>query len=124
MCYRTDIESKNTCEITEKSLYTASCHVLQNAKFGNAYPEEEMINDIMQFNQGLTLWGSSKAIKKWDKWRLLSTKPPVNPIDVMHGMEDVLIQLRKDMGERENLKQGDILKLTINDYDESIGGKK
>lgn len=42
----------------------------------------------------------------------------------MHGMEDVLIQLRKDMGERENLKQGDILKLTINDYDESIGGKK
>lgn len=98
--------------------------MLSSSKAGNAYSEEEMINDIMQFNQGLTLWGSSKAIKKWDKWRLLSTRPPVNPIDVMHGMEDVLIQLRKDMGERESLKRGDILKLTINDYDESIGGKK
>lgn len=35
-------------------------------------------------------------------------------------MEKVLMQLRKDMGEKHKLKQGDLLKLFVNDYDEAM----
>ena len=83
-----------------------------------------MLDDMMSFNQGLTLWGSSKAIKKWDEWRALSGKTPADPYALLHGMEIVLIQLRKDMGEKRGLKQGDLLKLFINDYDEAMRKNK
>lgn len=94
--------------------------MLKSSKEGNVYSQEDMLDDMMCFNQGLTLWGSSKAIKKWDEWRALSGKTLANPYDLLHGMEIVLIQLRKDMGEKGGLKQGDLLKLFINDYDEAM----
>lgn len=97
--------------------------MLAASKEGNAYTQEDILNDMMSFNQGLTLWGSSRAIQKWDEWRILSGKNPVNPYDILHGMEAVLIQLRKDMGEKRGLKQGDLLKLFINDYDEAMRKK-
>lgn len=92
--------------------------MLESAKNANEYSQDEMLKDMMEFNQGLTLWGSSKAIRKWDEWRLDSAKGVKNPYDVLHGMEKVLIQLRKDMGEKRNLKQGDLVRLFVNDYDE------
>lgn len=94
--------------------------MLNASKKGKEYSQEDMLDDMMSFNQGLTLGGSSKAIKKWDKWRALSGRAPVDPFDLLHGMEIVLIQLRKDMGERRGLKQGDLLRLFINDYDEAM----
>lgn len=90
---------------------------LKASKEGNSYSEKEMLDDMMRFSRGLTLWGSSKAIKKWDEWRALSSNPSIDPYSLLHGMEIVLIQLRRDMGEKRGLKQGDLLKLVINDYD-------
>lgn len=98
--------------------------MLSATKKGKEYSQESMLDDMMSFNQGLTLWGSSKAIKKWDEWRALSGKTPADPYALLHGMEIVLIQLRKDMGEKRGLKQGDLLKLFINDYDEAMRKNK
>lgn len=94
--------------------------VLKYSKKDIPYSQDELLEDMTQFSQGLTLWGSSKAIKKWGEWRTMSAKEPANPYDIMHGMEAVLVQLRKDMGEKRGLQQGDLLKLFVNDYDEAV----
>lgn len=39
-------------------------------------------------------------------------------------MEKVLIQLRKDMGLKRGLKQGDLLRLNLSDIDDVIEEKK
>lgn len=93
--------------------------MLESTKSGNEYSRDAILRDMMEFNQGLTLWGSSKAIQKWDEWRHAGTKQLDDPYAVLHGMEEVLMQLRKDMGEKHELNQGDLLKLFVNDYDKA-----
>lgn len=86
-------------------------------------PEEDLIERMYEFNQGLTLWGSSKAIRLWNEWRQSTTEDKPNPTEALLKMEKVLIQLRKDMGQKGDLRDGDILKITLNDYDSAIVNK-
>lgn len=86
---------------------------------GRAYSQEQMLDDVYEFSQELTLWGSSAAIQKWGNWRIGAAKN-LSPRDTMFAMEDVLIQLRKDMGEKDNLKRGDLLRLFVNDIDQYL----
>ncbi len=39
-------------------------------------------------------------------------------------MEKVLIQLRKDMGLKRGIAEGDLLRLTVNDINDYIGQNK
>lgn len=93
--------------------------MMSKSKTGEDYPENEVLDDMNDFNKGLTLWGSSKAIRLWDTWRLSSVGKTPKPEDLLLAMERVLIQLR-DMGQGRGIKQGDLLKLFINDVDEKI----
>lgn len=93
-------------------------------KRGKAFTNEELVEIYNQFTQGLTLWGSSKAIRAWGNWRVASAKNPSNPNDLLFGMEKVLIQLRKDMGLKHGLAEGDLLRLIVNDIDDHIGSNK
>lgn len=82
---------------------------------------QEHLNELVdQFNRELTLWGSSKAIRLWGYWRTLTAAGHSEPLDLLLGMEKVLVQLRKDMGIRGRLYKGDILRLTINDLDKVL----
>lgn len=82
---------------------------------------QERLNELIdQFNRELTLWGSSKAIRLWGNWRTSTAAGHLKPLDLLLGMEKVLVQLRKDMGIRGRLSKGDILRLTINDFDEVL----
>lgn len=94
--------------------------MMSRSKKGEEYSESEMLDDMNDFNKGLTLWGSSKAIRLWDTWRLSSVGKTPKPEDLLLAMERVLIQLRRDMGQGRGIKQGDLLKLFINDVDEKI----
>lgn len=42
------------------------------------------------------------------------------PEQTLFGMEEVMIQLRRDMGMRRGVKRGDLLRLFINNIDEFI----
>lgn len=82
---------------------------------------QKRLNELVdQFNRELTLWGSSKAIRLWGYWRTSTAAGHSEPLDLLLGMEKVLVQLRKDMGIRGRLYKGDILRLTINDLDEVL----
>ena len=77
------------------------------------YPESEMSEDMRRFSEKLTLWGSNRVVKKWLKFRELSSKN-ANGMDTLFIMEDIMFAMRKDMGLRR-LKKGSLLAFFIND---------
>lgn len=90
---------------------------------GEEIPPEELVKTFNSFTKELVLWGSPKAIRAWGEWRTASTKGAPDPKDLLFGMEKVMIQLRKDMGQKSGIKVGDILRLTVNDIDDNLPNK-
>lgn len=79
------------------------------------YTQAQMIDDISKFSQALTLWGSSKVIKKWIKFRERIQENPVTT-ENLFMLEEIVFEIRKDMGQkRKGLKQGDLLSFFVND---------
>ena len=94
--------------------------MLFRSRDGKTLSKKRLNELIDQFNRELTLWGSSEAIRLWGNWRTSTAAGHSEPLDMLLGMEKVLVQLRKDMGIRGRLSKGDILRLTINDFDEVL----
>lgn len=88
------------------------------------FTQEELAHQYYEFTKELTLWGSSKAIKAWGNWRAESFKNNLDSQQLLFGMERVLIQLRKDMGLKRGIKEGDLLRLSINDIDDYLPPNK
>lgn len=88
----------------------------RNAKGSKNYTEEQMMIDMVHFSKKLTLWGSTKVIKKWLRFRELSQTAGNSPTDNLFILEDIIFEIRKDMGQpRRGLKQGDLLAFFVND---------
>lgn len=88
----------------------------KNVKENKEYNEKEMLDDIFSFSKKLTLWGSSKVIRKWLAFRKISQEQNDNPTDNLFILEEIIFEIRKDMGQKKNsLKQGDILAFFVND---------
>ncbi|MEE1273220.1 MAG: hypothetical protein UHI81_01825 [Olegusella sp.] len=88
------------------------------------FTQDELIQKYYEFTKELTLWGSSKAIKAWGNWRAESSKNNLDSQQLLFGMEKVLIQLRKDMGLKRGITEGDLLRLSINDIDDYLPPNK
>ena len=43
--------------------------IQQNTKKGDSYTEAQMLKDLSQFSKQITLWGSSRVVNKWVKFR-------------------------------------------------------
>ena len=102
-----------------RKLVEINFKMLQRSKMGEEYTAEEMLSDYMEFGQELALWGSAKAIRLWDEWRMASVDEKPDPRALLFSMENVLAQLRIDMGQRGKIRKGDILKIYINDLGEA-----
>lgn len=99
--------------------------IQKNAKEPQKYTEKEMLDDILSFSKKLTLWGSNKVIKKWLAFRKMSQAENKNPTDNLFILEDIIFEIRKDMGQKKSgLKQGDILAFFVNDIREYIPKNK
>ncbi len=99
------------------SEFIAMVYKLQTSnKNGNAeYTQREMGNDVASFSELLTLWGSSKVIKKWVEFREMALDNQSGPKNLFK-LEDIVFEIRKDMGQKKKgLKQGDLLSFFIND---------
>lgn len=84
------------------------------------YTQVQMINDISNFSQALTLWGSSRVIKKWIRLREILQKNPKDTKNLFI-LEEIVFEIRKDMGQkRKGLKQGDLLSFFVNDIKEHL----
>lgn len=90
---------------------------LENTKKPNNYNEEEMISDIKEFSESLTLWGSKKVAEKWVKFRLRGENS--NPdINVLYDLEDIMNEMRTDMGVKK-LKKDTLLSFFVNDLNQN-----
>lgn len=90
--------------------------IQENVKKNKEYNEKEMLDDIFSFSKKLTLWGSSKVIRKWLAFRKISQEQNNNPTNNLFILEEIIFEIRKDMGQKKSgLKQGDILAFFIND---------
>ncbi len=98
--------------------------ILEKQNKNEIYSGEEVLADYMEFGQELVLWGSAKAIRLWNEWRLASVNGKPSGEDLLFAMEKVLIQLRIDMGQKKGLKEGDILRMFINDIDAALERRK
>lgn len=83
-------------------------------KDGNKMTEEEMTQMVSEFSKGLTLWGSNRVVKKWLKYRKSSIKGDKN---ILWEMEDIIYEIRKDVGLGRRLKKGDMLSFFVNDIE-------
>lgn len=91
--------------------------ILMSDKVKEEYTQEEMLKDISNFSQDLTLWGSNKVVKLWVDYRTKATQ--LKGTDNLFEFEKILYEIRKDMGFRK-MKKGTLLKFVINDLDESL----
>ena len=82
--------------------------------------EEEMRTLVSEFSKGLTLWGSNRVAKKWIKYRTQSVAGDPN---VLFLLEDIIYEMRRDVGLRRKMKKGEILSFFINDVDKALQNK-
>lgn len=77
-----------------------------------------MIKMISEFSKGLTLWGSNRVVRKWLKYRKNSIQG--GGTDSLLILEDILYEMRRDVGLKKRMKKGDMLSFFINDIDTLI----
>ncbi len=78
-----------------------------------------MLEDIFKFSKKITLWGSSNVVNKWVQFR----GNAINPNSVtenIHLMEDIVNEMRKDLGIKKTKKGNLIMAFLINDIKEKM----
>lgn len=81
--------------------------------------EVNMNKMVLEFSRGLTLWGSNRVVKKWLKYRK-ATQENMNPEGVLFLLEDIIYEIRRDVGQRKKLGKGDMLSFFINDIEKLL----
>ena len=87
--------------------------IQQNSKGRDNYTQKEMIADISRFSKQLTLWGSSRVVNKWVKFRENGANPE-NAKDNMFLLEKIMNDMRKDLGQHR-VRKGKLLGFFVND---------
>ncbi len=80
--------------------------------------EEEINIKVSEFSKGLTLWGSNRVVKKWIKYR----KNAARNVDKenLFLLEEIIYEMRKDVGLRRKMKKGVMLSFFINDIENAL----
>lgn len=95
--------------------------IQKNSKTPGTYSEEKMLEDLSKFSKQITLWGSSKVINKWIQFRENGADPD-KAKDNLFLMEDIMNEMRKDLGLRK-VKKGNLLGFFVNDIKEALKNK-
>lgn len=88
--------------------------VQQNSKNPNSYTKEQMLADASVFSKQIILWGSSKVVKKWIRFRNDNIDTDNNNTDQksainnLIALEEIIDEMRKDLGSKR-VKQGGLL---------------
>ncbi len=112
------VHTPNLCECSRQSiLYT----VMEDTRkpISEQMTESDKTKMMSDFSNGLTLWGSNKVVKKWLKYRKASLEG-MNPDNSLLLLEDIIYEIRKDVGQRKKLGKGDMLSIFINDVEKII----
>lgn len=91
--------------------------VLKEGKLkSKKFNEVEINKRFFDILKPLLIYASSSVMKKYRKFKSLGNKYEAK-LDIIYAMEDVLIEIRKELNPKERrLKRGDILSSIINDW--------
>ena len=78
-----------------------------------------MLADLSVFSKQITLWGSSKVVKKF---RENSANPELARKNLL-VLEDIMNEMRKDLGLKRT-KKGNLLAFFVNDIKQAIKSMK
>lgn len=98
---------------------------LKNEKEKKQYDEKKIasqIKGIQDFIPNVILWGDGAVIHETSCWmRFLRNQGSPDVINAMKQIEPVLKAIREDLGHsNKKIEEGDILRLFIVDYDETL----
>ncbi len=82
--------------------------------------DHQLPKAFLDFTEKLIIWGDSAVIKAWEEFRIHSWKDndQATALEGFVKFERFIKALRKDLGnDNKNLKDGDLLRLFINDFD-------
>lgn len=93
----------------------------ENVKTPDSYTEEQLYKDISSFSKDITLWGSRKVVKLWNKFRAnsINTATQQASKDNLFILEAIMNEMRKDLGLRK-VGKGDLLSFFVNDVKSSL----
>lgn len=94
----------------------------QSSKPGKAYPQNEMVEDILRFSKQITLWGSSRVVNNWVKFKEIAAGGNEG-IENLLITEQLMNDMRKDLG-LSRVKKGNLLAFFINDIKEVMRKRK
>lgn len=80
--------------------------------------EEEINKRVSEFSRGLTLWGSNRVVKKWIKYRKNAAQNPDK--ENLFLLEEIIYEMRKDVGLRRKMKKGVMLSFFIDDIEKAF----
>ena len=114
-------------EVREKKIpvYEQQITTFFNAMFAQKkgltpMSEPELQKAFAEFTEKLIVWGSSEVIQSWQQFRTHDWQNGT-PVQAFMQLESFLKTLRKDIGnENKHLKDGDLLRLFITDFDAVI----
>ena len=103
--------------IAYKTIIDFFIDVLKDSKLkSKRFNEVEINKRFFEILKPLLIYGSSSVMKKYREFKTVGNKNEVNKLDAIYAMEDVLIEIRKELNPKENLRRGDILSLIVNDW--------
>lgn len=97
-------------------------NIQRNTKKAGSYTETQMLGDISRFSKQITLWGSSKVVNKWVKFRENSSNPESAQKNLLL-VEDIMNEMRRDLGLKKT-KKGNLLAFFINDIKSAMKSMK
>jgi len=109
-----DLRDKKTPIYTELILFFLSA--MNSDKMTEEERDEFFRKGMLDLQPRLMLWGSDKVLRLWFKLRSGSNSDGVY---VLSLFDEIVREIRKDLGYRNSgVKDGDVLKLFINDLDD------
>ena len=78
------------------------------------YAQSEILKDTLKFSKDILLWGSPRVVRKWITFRKTCTTENQDPLAVLHSMEEIVNEMRKDLG-MKRMKKDELLAVFIKD---------
>jgi hypothetical protein len=99
--------------------------MLNLSKAESKMSESEMVKLFSEAVPDLLAYGSRKVILAWNNFRRVSAVSGGDVNAAGHAFEDLLKAMRNDLGHpTAMMSRGELLRMFINDYDESVSKKK
>ena len=90
--------------------------VFKNGKLQlRQFNKKEINKRFFDILKPLLIYGSRSVMRKYKKFQSFGNKNKANKL-ILYAMEDVLIEIRKELNPKENIKRGEILSLFITDW--------